>query len=366
MFSVAVNLDLTQHFQDVTDALLGGRLVPFLGAGVNLCDRTPGARFSPNNAQYLPSGNELAWFLADEFRYPTAPLCSAQDCKALTSAVTEQHAGSQAFRCHADSCGMIPPAPDLAKVSQYGVTRRGSGALYEKLGGIFRREYPMTSAHRFLSRMCVPAPRALKPEDRFPMIVTTNYDDLMERALAGIPFDLIYYDSAEDQRGQFWHVPPGNAGVPIPREKANEYQYPFLETRPVVLKMHGTIDAREDQNAGVVITEDDYIDYLASEALDKLLPPRLLGKLRRNHLLFLGYSLRDWNLRVFLRRIKRTPAQSYVSWAIVASTSEEEKQYLRDSARVDVKSCDLVQYLKGLSVELNSRQAYPDGFDVWS
>ena len=42
------------------------------------------------------------------------------------------------------------------------------------------------------------------------LIVTTNYDDLMERAFreTGEEFDLVAYGRARQQRGKFWHLPP--------------------------------------------------------------------------------------------------------------------------------------------------------------
>jgi len=45
--------DLRQHFQDVADAVLAGKLVPFLGAGVNLCDRPSSLAYSPDQTEYL-------------------------------------------------------------------------------------------------------------------------------------------------------------------------------------------------------------------------------------------------------------------------------------------------------------------------
>ena len=119
----------------------------------------------------------------------------------------------------------------------------------------------------------------------------------MEEAFrsAGQSFDLVYYDpenpdSGGTPRGRFLHEKPGSAAEAI--DRPNEYDYPFLEERPTVLKIHGT------KGHPVVITEDHYIDYLADEAFTKL-PKRLLTRLCNSHLLFLGYSLRDWNFRVF-------------------------------------------------------------------
>lgn len=56
------------HFQLVAKFMRLGTVVPFLGAGVNLCGRPAGAGFSPGS--YLPSGGELAELLATEFYYP--------------------------------------------------------------------------------------------------------------------------------------------------------------------------------------------------------------------------------------------------------------------------------------------------------
>jgi hypothetical protein len=46
-----------------------------------------------------------------------------------------------------------------------------------------------------------------------------------------------------------------------------------------------------------------------------------------HHLLFLGYSLRDWNFRVFLRRLKRNPKGRYKAWAVLRTDDETEEQY---------------------------------------
>lgn len=54
-----------------------------------------------------------------------------------------------------------------------------------------------------------------------------------------------------------------------------------------------------------VITEDHYVDCIAHADIDRLFPVMLAQKIRRSHFLFLGYSLRDWNVRVMLYRLRR-------------------------------------------------------------
>ena len=57
----------------------------------------------------------------------------------------------------------------------------------------------------------------------------------------------------------------------------------------------------------MVLTEDDFFDYLiASSRLDLLLPT-LVGQLMQSSLLFLGFRLDDWRFRVLFRMIVTRP-----------------------------------------------------------
>jgi hypothetical protein len=65
-----------------------------------------------------------------------------------------------------------------------------------------------------------------------------------------------------------------------------------------------------------VITEDHYIEYLSTSPVETLVPTQILTKLRDSHCLFLGYMVRDWNRRVFLKRIWSGEPLGAKSWAI--------------------------------------------------
>jgi hypothetical protein len=73
---------------------------------------------------------------------------------------------------------------ELGKVADYFRIAAGRSRLRRRLRDIFGREYPYGPLHELLAR--VPAPL---------LSVTTNYDDLLERALraAGRPFDLVIH-----------------------------------------------------------------------------------------------------------------------------------------------------------------------------
>jgi hypothetical protein len=224
--------------------------------------------------------------------------------------------------------------------------------LYEALSDVFDRSYEITGVHRFLASLAFRAPGAKSPWNRHILIVSTNYDDLMERAFGATEFDFVFYDPEHPNpggspRGCFLHRIPGGDAAPI--DRPNEYDYPFLEDRPVILKIHGT------RGHPVVITEDHYIDYLADEAFTKL-PKRLISRISNSHLLFLGYSLRDWNFRVFLRRIRRNRTQDFTSWAVANATDDDEKTFWWERARVAIQNEQLSAYAAGLAGELSRRR----------
>jgi hypothetical protein len=57
----------------------------------------------------------------------------------------------------------------------------------------------------------------------------------------------------------------------------------------------------------MVLTEDDFFDYLIATSRLDLLLPTLVGNLMQSSLLFLGFRLDDWRFRVLLRMIVTRP-----------------------------------------------------------
>jgi hypothetical protein len=328
--------ELQRHCELVIDRLLRGRVVPFLGAGVNLSERPLEMSWISSTEQYLPSGRELAAYLANEFHYPGSEKCGIEGCSQPTVEL------------------------DLAKVSQYGATVLERGPLYDELRDVFTRKSSPTSVHRFLAEF--PPSTTERVSDRHLLIISTNYDDLMEQALGEENFDLVFYDPNTKPRPMFWHKPPAPDEL-RPIDSPHDYDYVFFEHRPVVLKIHGTIDRTHPKRAAFVITEDDYIEYLAEEPLERLLPRPLIEKMQqRHHILFLGYSLRDWNFRVFLRRLNRSPQDTYGAWAVLLNADKVETKFWQKNG-VDILSLTpefgLKSYIIRLRNELASSRSRP-------
>jgi DNA-binding SARP family transcriptional activator len=236
---------------------------------------------------------------------------------------------------------------DLARISQYVATMKGSGPLYDELHSLFEAAVEPGPLHHFLARL-----PALLRERGAPhqLIVTTNYDLALERAFEeeGEEVDIVAYVAAGPRRGRFWHRPPGEAPRPIdiPNTYATELS---LERRTIVLKLHGAVDPLPEREwESFVITEDDYIDYLGHSELTAVVPVSLAAKLRRSHFLFLGYEMADWNLRLILNRIWGERPVAYRSWAVQRAPSALARAFWMryDVAPLDVEPHSYVELLE--------------------
>ncbi len=305
---------LNAHYEAIIKTIVQGRVVLFLGEDANLCGRPADKKWVCGQSDALPSSAEVAEHLARNFEYPPgAP-------------------------------------PDLVRVSQYISVVSGSGPLYEELHSLYDNDYEPTPVHRCFAS----TPNLLRDKGyplRYPLIVTTNYDDALERAFRAVdePFDLVAYVAEGEQRGKFIHFLPGGEVVVI--ERPNEYRGLSLEQRSVILKIHGAVDRPGAMWDSFVITEDHYINYLTRTDISNLLPVTLAAKLRKSHFLFLGYSLRDWNMRVILHRIWGEQKLTYKSWAILGKMELMEKDFWR-SREVDVFNVPLNEYVAELGERL--------------
>lgn len=315
----AVEETLEEHYRFVALSLKRGKVVPLLGAGVNLCEPGRSGWVPDKN---LPDGSELSRFIAKECSYPG-----------------EDEA-------------------DLLRVSQYAQVKLQEGLLYDALHEVFDAKYGFTVVHEFLARL--PATlEAAGGRRRYQLIVTTNYDDALEQALsdAGEPFDLVWYKAhpsgagEAEQRGIFMHTPHGETARPI--ERPNEYHLP-VDRRTVILKIHGAVSRADGDEDSYVISEDDYIKFLTHSSLQQLIPSTLLAKLFTSQILFLGYSLQDWNLRVILHQIATQRDLRRLSWAIQKQVKEVDRM-LWDHRNVRLHEVALEEYVDELRKRMSDK-----------
>lgn len=283
---------LEDHYDEVMRAFGAGRLVPVLGPGVGGV-----------------AGHELATLLATRFELDV------------------------------DGRG-------LAYISQAVAARNGIGPLHDELHLALARDFEPSLLHGWLATLPPLLRRRSLPQQ---LIVSTSFDTGVERAFAdaGQELDVVAYVASGRERGKFLHIRPNGESTVV--EQPNAYTGLALEERSVLLKIHGHVDhgaTRELESFAV--SEDDHIDYLAGVEAAGTVPVQIAARLRRSHLLFLGYAVDDWSLRVFLRRIWGHDRLAYRSWAVQSSAESLARELWRERG-VDAYDIGLEGYSEQLA-----------------
>lgn len=262
--------------------------VPFLGAGANVSSTAPEYRG-------LPLGRALAATLAQELQHQEGTVA------------------------------------ELARVSlEYEMSGDRPG-----LTEFLKQELP--------DQACEPSP-LLRTLARLPfgLYVTTNYDHLLERALqeAGRDYRVI--------------VQPAGGFLDTGEVQA---RFTALETYEgaLIYKIHGTfrastlpVDPPVGDEDPVIITEDDYIDFLTviEGRQDIIGVPKLIrSRLTPRMLLFLGYGLEDWDFRTLHRGLvmNLTRHQQRMSLAIQRNPPQFWVDYWRTKG-VRIYDMDLYEF----------------------
>ncbi|MBV9168674.1 MAG: SIR2 family protein [Chloroflexi bacterium] len=298
----------------IWNRLRQGKVVPFLGAGASLAEVDASSLWDAASPDRLPRARELAEVLAGEASYP---LSGPSDLE------------------------------DLAKVCSYYADVAGRPVLRERLREVLNHVYTPGRLHHMLAS--VPSPLT---------IVTTNYDCLLEAAFraAGKPYDLVIYptDRKDLANAILWW--PHGASEPVAKVP-NDLDID-LATTNVIYKMHGTVDGTDPEWDSFVITEEDYVDFLSRMTVNTAIPSLFFQHFGSRSFLFLGYSLRDWNLRVVLknmgkhmysrRLIDQEEEGPLPSWAIQDAPTELERRLWdkRGISIFDVKLTNFVSQLE--------------------
>ena len=305
-----------EHYRQVLRYMVDlGTVVPILGSRV--CGS-------------LPDSNELARFIARKLDLPH---------------LAETH--------------------DLAGIAQYVAVTIGDTDLHKTIRTAVGEQEP-NPVHRFLARL----PKRLEAlglEPRHQLILTTNYDRALEQAFEdeNEPFDVAIYAA---RAGHFIHIPWGQDDAePLAITVAAPKDYLGFPInidddeldRTVIVKILGAPDVREgevERRNDYLVTEDQYIDYLPTDDVSGVIPHQILAILRSSHCLFLGYTMRDWNARVFLRRLWRQQPLTEDSWAIESEPDVLEKKGWRMYSRVELLAAPLPEYVAELGSRIDARR----------
>jgi hypothetical protein len=197
-------------------------------------------------------------------------------------------------------------------VAQYIADRHGRENLYAEIRKLFARTRLVPRAtHELFAGW-----KGLKTHtgDRvpFPMIITTNYDDTLERRLAdaGLKYHLLSYQADGAHRGLFYHRQPDN-GLRIIERPHNIRKF---SDAFVVVKLNGGFDRQRRIPESYATARLDYWDLAAR--IPDVLPAAVQETVLANPLLFLGSGLYAPDIESFVRFAhKDHPGPR--SWAVV-------------------------------------------------
>jgi hypothetical protein len=226
---------------------------------------------------------------------------------ALDAAAAARHL-SQRFACPPEYGG------SLARVGQWVAVTQGVGPLYDELHALYGRNPSPGPVHRSLAAL---APLMRARGLGFGLLLTSGFDRMLEQAYSdvGEEYDVLSFVSFGRDRGKFLYIPAGGAARMI--DEPNREVGLTSATRTLIVRLNGGTDELSGRVRDTyVVSEDDYIDYLSQSDVSALLPVGLAARLRRSHLLFVGYEVDDWSPRVFLRRLWAEERISYKSWAV--------------------------------------------------
>jgi len=292
------------HWDSIVRGIDTGLCVPFLGAGVNA-------------STDLPMGGDVARYLLGKLLGR-----SVADFKDLVE-ITPKRA--------------LRRYPDLGRARVHDLARV---ALHLELEG----NYPAVVDYLkeiIADEDCEPAGMLLTlARMPFPLIVTTNYDRLMEKA----------FEAEEQPR-------PLVLSQPIDGFAADEveaWQRKLAGEERLIYKLHGSFD---DPRPNLVISEDDYIEFLGSAADEKLgVPRQIKARIQDSVLLFVGYGLEDWDVRtIYNLLIEKAPRRSRnMSFAIQKAPTPFWARFWEKKG-VTIYDIDLDEFAKQLEREYARR-----------
>lgn len=317
----------------------------------------PGSRFMPFGAELATTLAKAANYTATEKAYQKALADLSQALKSLNwhceddrqliiaeiaRMIAAGGTGPRPESAFGPALSHLGAPPDLAFVASWAEHVQGHRrAIDRKLHESFAVECAPGLLHEKLAGI-----------KETQLYVTTNYDDLLEQALAPRQPHVII------DRGEKGLQVVVSGAKPVQVSHTGEELYGLLNdpstqqpSRPILFKMHGSVDKENPRNDCYLITEEDYVDFLG-RAGGKYIPPYVSALMEGKDFLFLGYSLEDWNVRVILRKLLMRPVSGGVKfWAVVSGQSEVQQQVWQ-AQNLNIYPMDLLDFADELAKHL--------------
>jgi hypothetical protein len=311
-----------------------------------------------------PSAADLAAALAqlsryDWFEYGIAKLRGLLTNGAPGSGISDEELGG-VLRSVATLTGITSPTPPLLSVSSYAEYALRRLTLWRKLKAIFESKQTPTDIHRLIAAA---ASFHLRRDhaDHY-LIITTNYDRLMERALDDADVPSCVFTVGRKKRYVYSRFSPlTQAYLDMPddeykawRDQHSGREFPsrfqFRARRPfaLVYKIHGCLATEDPAEDSIVISDEDYVEtFNRMFDIEGGIPGPITPLMSGRGFLFLGYSFGDWNIRSMYKQIagKRGELAKSGDYSVMRDISVYEEKFF-DTSDIHILRTDLTRFVE--------------------
>jgi hypothetical protein len=138
----------------------------------------------------------------------------------------------------------------------------------------------------------------------FPLVITTNYDQMYEEALELVAQERAQAAGKNDAEiGSTKAVYKKSIYSPLNTVSTEDCEMNLSDGFPYLLKIHGDLDKPDS----IVITDEDYIHFVMRMGDKEPYNPvahNVRYHLKERSILFIGYSLSDYNLRLLFKTLR--------------------------------------------------------------
>ena len=313
--------------------------------------------------EFPPSAGELAELFSQRSHYSTF-LRVNEGLRSLFPAdlfTADEEAQLQMLQLLARVTRIANPPEALTSIASYFERLRGRKDLWELLQQVIGPKNIPTRTHRLLAEA---AKFQLNQKGRRDfLIITTNYDTLMEKALDDLKVPYIVITTKKvDSKVLIRCSDQVEDGDGLKRDLSNDKfpeQFTLEKTQRVVIiyKIHGCLhpDFGFDDE-GLVVSDNDYVDYVSRMGSMGMIPSPVSNLMREKRLWFLGYSLSDWNVRSIYETVKKKsdPDRKNRDYSVMYSVGDCEGLFFEKND-ITIFQASLNDFVDGILLGLPSR-----------
>jgi len=305
---------------------------------------------------YPPSAGELAELFSQRSHYSTflrvnQGLRNLIPAELLSASEDEQ---IETLQLLAKVTRIANPPETLTSIASYYERLEGRQDLWNLLADVIRSKKTPTRTHKLLAE-AAKHHLAQKGATDY-LIITTNYDCLMETALDALKVPYIVLttrksdpkvllrcsenvENREMLRNRYWN-----------REYPGNFVLSKAQSVVIIYKIHGCLHPDITfENEGLVVSDNDYVDYVTQMSKIGIIPATVSELMREKRFWFLGYSLSDWNVRSIYETIKQKsdPDRKNRDYSVMYSVGDFEGLFFEKN-EIRIFQASLNEFVDGI------------------